>query len=116
MAKSSSKNANWQPIFAFKDILEFTAGAVKLIDNQAKYVPLFPYFYCKDVQQGLHPQGQSDSESQEENKEGSSNKNKGSVNSLSGLKLDEVAPPNDVEASFFGDRKSDQGSNRYEKI
>ena len=37
-------------------------------------------------------------------------------NSLSGIKLEEVAPANDVQPSFFGDKKTPDGANRYDKI
>ena len=80
-------------------------------------MPLFPYFYCKDVQKGGNT-SQSDSDDQEEVKGAAANAT-GSVgrsNSLSSLKLEDVAPPADVVPSLFGGKKTLGGSNRYEKI
>ena len=37
-------------------------------------------------------------------------------NSLSDIKLEEVAPAADVIPCFFGDRKNPDGSNRYNKL
>jgi hypothetical protein len=35
---------------------------------------------------------------------------------LTSLELKEVAPAGDVQASFFGSKKTAEGENRYEKI
>ena len=99
----------------------FTAGAIKYntADEYRKYVPLFPYFYCKDVQMKGAQGATSDSESQEEVKEGGnggSNNSNAEKNSLSEIRLEEVAPAADVIPCFFGDRKNPDGSNRYSKI
>ena len=84
---------------------------------EQKYIPLFPYFYCKDVQHGHPGQATSDSESQEEVKGSGSNNSAAEQNSLSGLKLEEVAPASDVSPYFFGDNKNKaDGANRYDKL
>ena len=57
----------------------------------------------------------SDSESQEEVKD-SSDQSSVNKNSLSDIKLEEVAPAADVKACFFGDKKNPDGSNRFNKL
>ena len=50
--RKDNVNNNSQVIFS--ETLEFSAGAIKQFpaDNTNKYIPLFPYFYCKDFQKG----------------------------------------------------------------
>ena len=80
-------------IFKDKGVIDFTAGAMKYSPgDQPKYIPLFPYFYCQDVQKKQSVEAASDSDSQEHD------------GSLSSLKYEEVAPPDDVVPYFFGSR------------
>ena len=57
----------------------------------------------------------SDSESREEVK-GNGDQSSVDKNSLSDIKLEEVAPAADVILCFFGARKNPDGSNRYNKL
>ena len=99
----------------FDEVKEFTAGAIRYFpDGTKKYVPLFPYFYCQDVQKGYNQGSSASSSSEEEKKEEA--KNASSENSLSQLRLEDIAPPKDVQPVFFGSRKTEEGANKYEKI
>ena len=52
LADRITQNQNAQQIFG--EMTEFTAGSIKQMDDGSqKYVPLFPYFYCNEVQQGF---------------------------------------------------------------
>ena len=99
---------------------EFTAGAIKHFpDGSKRYVPLFPYFYCEDVQQKSGLQDSSDSPEEESKHEAAAangSAHSSSQNSLARLKLVDVAPPKDVNCHFFGSRKTAEGENKYEKL
>lgn len=116
--KQKCLNHNLQNIY--QEVTDFSAGAIKFSSNESeKYIPLFPHYYCRDVQQRA-PGGcarDNASESQEEKKETDGAEGSGSEkNSLSDYKLEEIAPAADVTACFFGDKTNPDGSHRYNKL
>ena len=102
--KSKPPSATQQTQSIFSEISEFSAGALKFNDSTVKshFIPLFPYFYCKDVQRDT-----SSISDLEENKSSSTYQNS---NSLHNLELEQIAPPKDVRAEFFNDKKGKNAS------